>query len=54
MPGGRGAAGAGGFAPLGAGAGVQREEDQEHTTKYVEGVDWLDELPPAYPPVFGA
>jgi uncharacterized protein YukE len=50
-----GAGGAGGFgAPLGAGAGAQREEDAEHKTKFVEGLDLFDDLPPAYPPVFGA
>jgi hypothetical protein len=54
MPAARGAGGANSFAPLGTGAGAKREEDQEHQTKYVEGMDWLDELPPAYPPVFGA
>jgi hypothetical protein len=58
LPGGRGAiggGGAGGFGtPLGAGAGAQREEDAEHKNKFVEGLDLFDDLPPAYPPVFGA
>lgn len=53
-PGARGAAGAGmlGGMPFGAGAGG--DEDTEHTNKYDEGLDLFDDLPPAYPPVFGA
>ncbi len=66
--GGRGPAGAGGAAALGArgagpgafggmpmgGAGAPGEEDKEHKNKYDEGMDFLDDLPPAYPSVFGA
>lgn len=51
-PGGRGAPGAFGGMPFGAGA--NGEEDGEHTNKYDEGLDLFDDLPPAYPPVFGA
>ncbi len=47
----RGGAGAYGGMPMGRGAG---EEDGEHTNKYDEGLDLFDDLPPAYPPVFGA
>ncbi|HEU5469716.1 MAG TPA: PPE domain-containing protein [Actinophytocola sp.] len=56
--GGRGAGGpagtAGGMYPPLAGAGAGREEDGEHTNKYDKGLDLFDDLPPAYPPVFGA
>ncbi|WP_410566897.1 PPE domain-containing protein [Amycolatopsis sp. cmx-4-61] len=48
---GRGAAGGYGMYPPGQGA--QREEDTEHRDKYAKGYDLLDDLPPAYPPVFG-
>jgi hypothetical protein len=36
------------------GHGANGEEDGEHTNKYDEGLDLFDDLPPAYPPVFGA
>lgn len=49
---GRGAGGPGMFGMPGAGA--QGDEDTEHKNKYDEGMDFLDDLPPAYPPVFGA
>lgn len=53
VPGARGAgAGAFGGMPLGHGAGG--EDDKEHKNKYDEGLDLFDDLPPAYPPVFGA
>ncbi|WP_410585877.1 PPE domain-containing protein [Amycolatopsis sp. lyj-23] len=48
---GRGAAGGYGMYP--PGQGTQREEDTEHRDKYAKGYDLLDDLPPAYPPVFG-
>jgi hypothetical protein len=35
------------------GQGTRREEDTEHRDKYADGYDLLDDLPPAYPPVFG-
>ena len=55
LAGARGAAGASGYPPFGAGgAGAQGEEDAEHKDKYTEGLDLFDDLPPAYPPVFGA
>jgi hypothetical protein len=38
--------------PLGHGAGG--EDDKEHKNKYDEGLDLFDDLPPAYPSVFGA
>jgi hypothetical protein len=54
---GRGAGGAGGagsmYPPFG-GTGAQGDEDSEHTDKYNNGLDLFDDLPPAYPPVFGA
>lgn len=46
--------GAGGMYPGMAGAGMPGEEDKEHTNKYDNGLDLFDDLPPAYPPVFGA
>ncbi|WP_439379483.1 PPE domain-containing protein [Amycolatopsis lexingtonensis] len=49
--GGRGTAGGYGMYPPGQGA--RREEDTEHRDKYASGYDLLDDLPPAYPPVFG-
>jgi uncharacterized protein YukE len=48
----RGGAGAFGGMPMGHGA--NGDEDGEHTNKYDEGLDLFDDLPPAYPPVFGA
>lgn len=48
---GRGGAGAFGGAP---GHGGRGEEDKEHKNKYDDGLDLFDDLPPAYPPVFGA
>jgi hypothetical protein len=47
----RGAAGGYGMYP--PGQGTRREEDTEHHDKYAGGYDLLDDLPPAYPPVFG-
>jgi uncharacterized protein YukE len=46
--------GAGGFGGMPVGHGANGEEDGEHTNKYDEGLDLFDDLPPAYPPVFGA
>jgi uncharacterized protein YukE len=54
LAGARGAAGANGYPPFGAGGGARGEEDKEHKDKYTEGLDLFDDLPPAYPPVFGA
>ncbi|MFI5585629.1 PPE domain-containing protein [Amycolatopsis sp. NPDC051758] len=49
---GRGSAGGYGMYPPGQGA--RREDDEtEHRDKYADGYDLLDDLPPAYPPVFG-
>jgi uncharacterized protein YukE len=48
----RGGAGAFGGAPVGHGA--NGEDDKEHKNKYDEGLDLFDDLPPAYPSVFGA
>ncbi|GAA3021110.1 WXG100 family type VII secretion target [Actinokineospora globicatena] len=53
-PGRAGAAAGGMYPPMGGGAGAQGEEDSEHKNRYVEGMDFFDDLPPAYPPVFGA
>lgn len=60
-----GAAARGGVGPV-AGAGgphgfgmyppmgpANREEDTEHRNRYDNGLDLLDDLPPAYPPVLG-
>jgi uncharacterized protein YukE len=52
--GGAGARGAGAFGGMPLGGGANGEEDGEHTNKYDEGLDLFDDLPPAYPPVFGA
>jgi uncharacterized protein YukE len=49
-----GAGGAGGMYPPMAGAGARGDDDGEHTNKYDDGLDLFDDLPPAYPPVFGA
>lgn len=56
----RGAIGAGGpggagslYPPVGGG-GAPGEDDLEHKDKYNDGLDLFDDLPPAYPPVFGA
>lgn len=67
MPGGvPGRGGVGGMVAAGRGAGApgmfggmpgsraDGDEDGEHKNKYDEGMDFLDDLPPAYPPVFGA
>jgi uncharacterized protein YukE len=53
-PGVRGGMGGGAFGGMPMGAGANGEEDGEHTNKYDEGLDLFDDLPPAYPPVFGA
>ncbi|MFJ9780028.1 PPE domain-containing protein [Amycolatopsis sp. NPDC101161] len=53
-PGGTGGRGtAGGYGMYPPGQGTRREEDTEHRDKYAKGYDLLDDLPPAYPPVFG-
>jgi hypothetical protein len=44
---------AGGYGAYPPGQGTRREEDTEHRDKYAGGYDLLDDLPPAYPPVFG-
>ncbi len=49
----RGGAGGAGFGMYPPPAGAQREEDKEHRDRYGSGYDLLDDLPPAYPPVFG-
>ncbi|RLK60540.1 PPE domain-containing protein [Actinokineospora cianjurensis] len=51
-PGRAGAAG-GMYPPMG-GAGANGEDDLEHKNRYMEGMDFFDDLPPAYPEVFGA
>ena len=53
VPGARGA-GAGAFGGMPLGHGANGDEDKEHKNKYDEGLDLFDDLPPAYPPVFGA
>ncbi|MFC4858718.1 PPE domain-containing protein [Actinophytocola glycyrrhizae] len=50
----RGAGGPGAFGGMPFGHGAQGEEDKEHRNKYDQGMDFLDDLPPAYPSVFGA
>jgi hypothetical protein len=53
-PGSAGGRGAGtGYGMYPPGQGTRREEDTEHRDKYADGYDLLDDLPPAYPPVFG-
>ncbi|MEV7548570.1 PPE domain-containing protein [Amycolatopsis sp. NPDC089917] len=49
----RGGAGSAGFGMYPPMTGTQREEDKEHRDRYGSGYDLLDDLPPAYPPVFG-
>ncbi|GAB3741558.1 hypothetical protein GCM10027598_72440 [Amycolatopsis oliviviridis] len=49
----RGGAGGAGFGMYPPMTGKQREEDKEHRDRYGSGYDLLDDLPPAYPPVFG-
>ncbi|AUI59482.1 PPE domain-containing protein [Amycolatopsis sp. BJA-103] len=49
----RGGAGGAGFGMYPPMTGSQREEDKEHRDRYGSGYDLLDDLPPAYPPVFG-
>jgi uncharacterized protein YukE len=51
---GAGGLGAGSLYPPVAGGGAPGEDDQEHKDKYNDGLDLFDDLPPAYPPVFGA
>jgi hypothetical protein len=53
-PGARGGVGAGAFGGMPMGHGAQGEEDGEHKNKYDQGMDFFDDLPPAYPSVFGA
>jgi len=50
----RGVGGPGAFGGMPVGHGARGEEDKEHRNKYDEGMDFLDDLPPAYPSVFGA
>lgn len=47
----RGGTGMGMMPPMGAGG---RDDEGEHHNKYGEETDFMDDLPPAYPPVFGA
>ncbi len=54
LGGARGAGGAGAFGGRPVGHGAQGEEDKEHRNKYDQGMDFFDDLPPAYPSVFGA
>jgi uncharacterized protein YukE len=54
----RGAAGRGGGMgmggmPIGGGSGARGEDDGEHHNKYDDGLDLFDDIPPAYPSVFG-
>ncbi|MDI5982831.1 hypothetical protein QDK53_42025, partial [Amycolatopsis magusensis] len=39
------------YPPQGQGAG--REEDKEHRVRWADGLDLMDDLPPAYPSVLG-
>jgi uncharacterized protein YukE len=43
-----------GFGGMPMGQSASGDEDKEHKNKYDEGMDFLDDLPPAYPSVFGA
>jgi hypothetical protein len=43
----------GGYGMYPPGTGARREEDTEHRDRYADGYDLMDDLPPAYPPVFG-
>ena len=51
VPAGRSAPGMFGGVPGGYARG---DDDKEHKNKYDDGMDFLEDLPPAYPPVFGA
>ncbi len=48
-----GAGGQGGFGMFPPAAPAGREEDREHRNRYDNGLDLLDDLPPAFPPVLG-
>ncbi|TDQ05492.1 WXG100 family type VII secretion target [Labedaea rhizosphaerae] len=48
-----GRGGAGGMYPPMGGSGANREDDGEHHNKYDDGLDLFDDIPPAYPAVFG-
>ncbi|MGA6164656.1 PPE domain-containing protein [Amycolatopsis magusensis] len=49
--GGGGGLGSAFYPPQGQGAG--REEDKEHRVRWADGLDLMDDLPPAYPSVLG-
>ncbi|XVV01516.1 PPE domain-containing protein [Actinosynnema sp. CA-248983] len=48
-----GAAGAAGYGMYPPMAPANQEEDREHRNRYDNGLDLLDDLPPAFPPVLG-
>ncbi|WP_309114789.1 PPE domain-containing protein [Saccharothrix sp.] len=48
-----GAAGAAGYGMYPPVAPANQEEDREHRNRYDNGLDLLDDLPPAFPPVLG-
>ncbi|MEV0679566.1 PPE domain-containing protein [Actinosynnema sp. NPDC050436] len=47
------AGGPGGYGVVPPAAPGNREEDREHRNRYDNGLDLLDDLPPAFPPVLG-
>ncbi|SDP31772.1 PPE domain-containing protein [Lentzea jiangxiensis] len=54
--GGRGSAavpGAGGYGMMPPAAGANGDEDRQHSNRYAEPMDFLDDIPPAAPPVLG-
>ena len=44
---------AGGYGMMPPAAGTNGEEDRHHTNRYAEPMDFLDDIPPAAPPVLG-
>ncbi|GHH42842.1 PPE domain-containing protein [Lentzea cavernae] len=48
-----GAPGAGGYGMMPPAAGGGGEEDRQHTNRYAERMDFLDDIPPGAPPVLG-
>lgn len=45
--------GAGGYGMMPPAAGANGDEDRQHTNRYAEPMDFLDDIPPGAPPVLG-
>jgi hypothetical protein len=50
---GPGAGSAGGYGMMPPAAGAHGDEDRQHTNRYAEPMDFLDDIPPGAPPVLG-